>query len=305
MSMGERWNVNANVGASGDGDRESRREEARRLRVDPGLSRSQLMRRFGVSNGTLSEWLRGIEAPAWTRRPTAKDDVRQSALELRRMGQSVPQIAQRLGISKSTAYLWTKGEPLDKTPEEAEERRRRHMEQMRQARWEPHRRRRDADRAACAERLAGWVGELSDREVILIGAVAYWCEGAKEKPWTKSTPGLMFINSDPALILLFLRYVEMLGVDRAELTYRLSIHESADIPAATRWWAGVVGVPAEHFRRATEKTHNPSTVRRNVGDSYRGCLIVYVPKSSRLYWEVEGVMRGIAASGDRWRAAKM
>ena len=56
----------------------------------------------------------------------------------------------------------------------------------------------------------------------------------------------------------------------------------------------MVAVPADCFRRPTLKKHNPATVRRNVGDSYRGCLIIYVPKSSRLYWRIEGVMAGIA-----------
>jgi hypothetical protein len=54
---------------------------------------------------------------------------------------------------------------------------------------------------------------------------------------------------------------------------------------------------AERRRRHAQHmpdTHNPSTVRFNVGDSYRGCLVIYVPRSSRLYWKVEGVMRGIA-----------
>lgn len=282
-----------------------RREEARRLRVDPGLSRSQLMERFGVGSGTLSEWLRGLEAPAWTQRPNAKDDLRDLAIEMRGEGCSVPKIASDLGVSKSTAYLWTKHIPLDSTPAEKEERKRRHMERMREARWEPHRKARDAEGAAVGERLGEWVGDLSDRELMLIGAVAYWCEGAKEKPWHHSTISLQFINSDPRLILLFLRYVEILGAEPARLTYRLSIHESADIPAATEWWAEVVGVPPGYFRRPILKKHKPSTVRRNVGETYRGCLMVYVPKSSRLYWKVEGVVGGIATSGDRWRAARM
>ncbi|WP_433370776.1 resolvase [Actinoplanes sp. CA-142083] len=285
--------------------KDERREEARRLRVDPGLSRSQLMERFGVGSGTMSEWLQGLEPPAWTQRPNAKDDLRDRAIEMRHGGCSVPKIASELGVSKSTAYLWTKHIPLDRTPAEREERKRRHMEQMREARWEPHRRARDADRAAVGKRLGELVGDLSERELMLIGAVAYWCEGAKEKPWHQSTPGLQFINSDPRLILLFLRYVEILGADPAQLTYRLSIHESAEVRAATEWWAAVVGVPPGRFRRPVLKKHKPSTVRRNVGDTYRGCLIVYVPKSSRLYWEVEGVMGGIATSGDRWRAARM
>jgi hypothetical protein len=254
------------------------------------------MRRFAVGNETLTDWLRGLPVPEWTRRPNAKDDLRGRAVAMRREGGTVPRIAAELGVSKSTAYLWTRDIPLDRTPAEEQERRRRHMEQMREARWRPHRQARDADRAATGDQLAAWVGQLSDREAILVGAVAYWCEGAKEKPWHKSNQGLQFINSDPRLIHLYLRYMEVLGVDRAALTYRLSIHEAADVAEATTWWAAEVGVPEARFRRATLKTHNPSTPRRNVGESYRGCLIVYVPKSSRLYWQVEGVMRGIAAS---------
>ena len=254
------------------------------------------MRRFGVGNGTLSEWLRGLEPPEWTKRPRAKDDQRARAVELRETGRTVPEIAEELGVSKSSAYLWTRHIPLDATPAEAEARRRDQLERMREARWGPHRRARDADRAASSDRLSAWVGELSEREILLVGAVAYWCEGAKVKPWHKTNHGLEFINSDAGLIRLFLRYVELLGVRRTALTYWLSIHESADVAAATRWWSDVVGVPTDRFRRPVLKRHNPSTVRRNVGETYRGCLAVYVPKSSRLYWKVEGVMRGIVAS---------
>jgi hypothetical protein len=107
------------------------------------------------------------------------------------------------------------------------------------------------------------------------------------------------------LILLFLRFVELLGVDRVGLRYRISIHESADADRAGRWWAELVDVPFDDFRRPTLKTHNPSTVRLNVGDSYRGCLMIYVPKSSRLYWRVEGIMRGIAVANASQGDGKM
>src|SRR3954463_1576281 len=97
-------------------DEDPRREEARRLRVDPGLSRSQLMKHFGVGNGTLGEWLRGLEPPEWTYRPNAKDSLRERAVELRGHGWSVPAISAELGVAKSTAYLWVKELPLDPTP---------------------------------------------------------------------------------------------------------------------------------------------------------------------------------------------
>ncbi|MFI1991258.1 resolvase [Actinoplanes sp. NPDC020271] len=290
---------------NGCSSNEEGRAAARRLRVDPGLSRSQLMRRFGVGNGTLTEWLKGIDPPDWTRRPRAKDDMRELARELRAEGRTVPEIAEALEVSKSSAYLWTRDMPLDATPEEAAARRSRHSKKVAEARWEPHRRARDEARDLTLARVSAWVGELSDREVILLGSVAYWCEGAKEKPWRPQALNLQFINSDPQLILLFLRYVALLGVIPDQLRYRLSIHESADVAGATAWWADVVGIAVEDFQRATLKKHNPATVRKNVGQSYRGCLTVSVCRSARLYWEAEGVMEGIALSEDQARPAIM
>jgi transposase-like protein len=273
---------------------DDRRDQARRLRTDTRMSLAQLRDHFGVSRDTMAEWLSGLPNPDWTLRPRAKDNLRADAIELRESGCSVPDIARRLGVAKSTAFLWTRHLPLDPTPQHAEARVRRHMEHMREIRWEPHRRERDANRAAVNDEQAAWVGALSSREVILLGAVAYWCEGAKEKPRRKVAINVQFINSDPALILLFIRFVELHGVDRADLRLRLSIHESADIDAATQWWAKVVGVPAESFQKAALKKHKPTTVRQNIEDSYRGCLVIYVPKSNRLYWKIEGVVAGIA-----------
>jgi transposase len=276
---------------------DSRRAEARRLRVDPGMSRSQLMKHFGVGNGTISDWLRGLEPPEWTRRPNAKDDLRETAIEMRSDGYSVPRIATELGVSKSTAYLWTKHLPLDRTPEEeAAARRRNHSKEVADARWAPLNKARDQRRQDLNRAEGAWVGHLSDREVVLLGAVSYWCEGQKSKPWEPNRCRVIFINSDPGLILIFLRFLEVVGEDRLKLGYRISIHESADAEAAGRWWAGVVGVPFERFARPTLKTHNPSTVRHNVGDPYRGCLVIAVPKSRELYWRIEGLMQGIAGT---------
>lgn len=274
-----------------------RRAEARRLRTETRMSLAELRGHFGVSRDVMADWLWGLPAPEWTTRPRAKDELRATAIRLRAQGWTVPAIATQLEVAKSTAYLWTRHMPLDQTSEEVVARRRRHMEHMREARWEPHRRARDAERAETSRGAAEAVGALSDREISLLGAVAYWCEGGKAKPWRPNACNVQFINSDESLIRLFLRFLESEGVGHCAVSYRLSIHESADVEAATRSWAHVVGVAPESFQRPTLKRHNPATVRRNVGDAYRGCLIIYVPRSSRLYWRMEGIMSGIARSG--------
>ncbi len=56
----------------------------------------------------------------------------------------------------------------------------------------------EAARAAISAAAAAQVGELTDREIIVAGAIAYWCEGAKSKPY-RIDEQVRFVNSDPAL----------------------------------------------------------------------------------------------------------
>ncbi len=163
----------------------------------------------------------------------------------------------------------------------------------------------DETRDRTLARVSAWVGDLSDREVILLGSVAYWCVGAGEKPWRRQGRNLQFTNGDPQLILLFLRYVALLGVTPGQLRYRMSIHESADVVGAMAWWAEIVGIDVGDFQRPTLNRHNPATVRKNVAISHRGRLTVSVVESARLYWEAEGVREGIALSEDQRQPAIM
>ncbi|SCL18614.1 hypothetical protein GA0070624_1569 [Micromonospora rhizosphaerae] len=165
---------------------------------------------------------------------------------------------------------------------------------MTDAQWSAHRAARDAARAATVAATAAWVRRLRYRELVLLGAAIYWCEGGKAKPWRPHDCRVKFINSDPLLVTLFLRFLDALGVPRAALRFRVSIHESADVPEAVRWWAELVGVPPEQFQRTSLKRHRPVTTRQNVGQDYHGCLTVDVLRSSRLYWKIEGIMKGMA-----------
>ena len=45
---------------------------------------------------------------------------------------------------------------------------------------------------------------LSKREILIAGAIAYWCEGAKSKAHRRQER-VVFINSDPGLIKFFLQ----------------------------------------------------------------------------------------------------
>ncbi len=160
--------------------------------------------------------------------------------------------------------------------------------------WAPRNEATDARRREVQREAADRVGGVSEAELLRAGALIYWCEGSKAKPWRRDE-SVAFINSDPGLILIFLRFLAVAGVSTETICFRVSIHESADVVEAVRWWAALVGVEPEAFRKTTLKRHDPVTVRRNTGADYRGCLIVRVSKSRELYWLIEGIVRGVVS----------
>jgi len=274
-------------------DFEGLRERAVALRRQ-GYSLRRIRDELQVHNKEILQGLvEGEPPPDWTKRPRAKDDLRKRARELRKLGWTYSQIQAEPGCSKSSVSLWVRDLPTPEpkcTPEEQRARMNAGLARLRTTQ--------DQERQATKAAAAAAVGELSDRELFFTGVALYWAEGAKDKPHRR-TEVLQFINSDPHVIRLFLRWLEFLGVRRERLTLRVSIHESADIEAAETFWAGIAGVDTSAFSKATLKRHNPRTVRKNTGDTYHGCLVIYVRQSADLYRRMEGAWYGIVGAATR------
>jgi transposase-like protein len=254
-----------------------------------GKSRRQIKEALGsMSNTTLSWALQGEPPPEWTRRPNAKDPVRAKARELREQGLDYEEIADALGVSKSSVSLWVRDMP---TPPHLsyEESRKRSAEGVRRY-WAAERPVREAAREAAIAAAAAEIGPLSDREFLIAGAIAYWCEGCKRKPHRRAER-VTFVNSDPGLVRFFLRFLDHAGIDQDRVTYRVQIHENADISASERFWLEVTAASPAQFRKSSLKRHNPKTVRKNVGADYHGCLRIDVLRGADLYQKIEGWAR--------------
>ncbi|KMS88516.1 hypothetical protein ACZ91_25605 [Streptomyces regensis] len=270
-------------------DFEGLREQAIALRR-AGRSLRQIRDELKIyNNDILNQLVKGEPPPAWTRRPRAKDDLRARARELRLQGWTYDQIEAELGCSRSSVSLWVRDLPKPApryTPEE-----------QRALMQEGLAKRRAADREKLERTKAAAlddVGELTDRELFMAGIALYWAEGAKSKPYDRRERAI-FVNSDPGVIRTYLAWLDLLGVDRERLTFRVLIHESADVAAAHRHWADIADVDPGVFAKPTLKRHNPKTVRKNIGDDYHGCLVVGVARSAHLYNRIEGWWNGIVA----------
>ncbi|MFI0926339.1 hypothetical protein ACH4TP_20760 [Streptomyces sp. NPDC021012] len=278
------------VATSKYADFENLREQAITLRRE-GLSRRQIRDRLRVDNNDLlNRLLEGEPPPEWTKRPNAKDDLRDRARELRLQGWTYDQIQVELGCSKSSISLWVRDLPKPerkRTQEEASEIARRG--------WEVTLRRREEERQAVKRTAAAEIGAMSERELFLLGVGLYWAEGTKDKPHARRER-VVFVNSDPGMIQVFTAWLDLLGVEPERRKYYVMIHETADAGDAERHWGDLVGVDPSTFGKTTVKRHNPRTNRKNVSADYHGCLAIRILGSADLYRRIEGAWCGIVGA---------
>ncbi|MFF4804793.1 hypothetical protein ACFY1U_41525 [Streptomyces sp. NPDC001351] len=272
---------------------EGLRERAVALRR-AGLSRRQIRDRLHVDNNDiLNRLLEGEPPPEWTKRPNAKDDLRDRARELRLQGWTYDQIQVEVGCSKSSISLWVRDLPRPERRDPAEQAR-----LAGRKRWEHELAVRDEQRQQTKASATAEIGHLSDRDLFIAGVALYWAEGGKDKPYARRE-NVIFVNSDPGMIEVFLAWLNLLGVERERLRYSVMIHETADVAAAEQYWVELVGADRSAFYKTTLKKHNPKTVRKNTGDSYRGCLAIRVLKGADLYRRIEGWWYGIVGAARR------
>lgn len=277
-----------------------------------GRTYDEIAAELGVSKGSLSVWLHDLPHPdplrdrppadplaepvafdAATRSiPTTTAGRRALARELREGGWLLREIAALLGVSVRPVHRYVADLPVPARARHGGDPD--HMAVMRRARWDKVLAERELERQVVKATAAAEVGVLTRRELHLAAVTAYWAEGSKSKPWRRSER-VTFINSDEGMIRLWLAYLDDLGVEPDRRRFAVSIHESADVPAATRSWAEVAGVPAEFFLAAMLKRHNANTMRKNVGADYRGCLVIRVLQGRQLYQHIEGTWEALAA----------
>lgn len=271
------------------------RTQAIQLRAE-GRSRREIGELLGLRHDSaVGRLLVGTEPPPALRRARAKDSERDRARQLRAQGWTYQQIAAELGVSTSSCSLWLRDMPHPVFE--------RYLQGERwHASWAPVLRRRAVERQQTKFAAATEMLPISRRDIILAGAVAYWCEDTKAKPW-RPRERVTFVNSDRHLIELSLRFLDAVSVQPSRRGFRISIHETADLAEAVRYWSAIVGVAGESFAPATIKRHQPGTNRLNQDDHYHGCLVITVAQGATLYRQIEGWAKCLALGDVPSRAA--
>lgn len=272
------------------------------------IARARLLRREGktydeiravigpIDDETLRRWCKGIPRPPATYRSHPQLEMRKRCRVLRAQGLTYDEIAALTGVSTSSMSLWLR----DVT--------------VASSRVRPYATRARAGvvrargtRAAAAAHTGPpsdsgrRLGAMGDRELLAAGVALYWAEGSKAKPWRPGDRQVVFINSDPTVLVVFLAWLDLLGVPETSRTYRLSIHETADVASHEEWWARELHLDRAAFHRASLKRHRPTTVRKNVNEGYHGCLVVRVARPAAVYDAIEGWWHRVVSASTQVR----
>jgi hypothetical protein len=158
---------------------------------------------------------------------------RERARQLRAEAWPLQQIADELGVAKSSVSMWVRDVSFTPGP--------RNRGAPSQRLHPQH-----VARLAEIERLRGEgiarIGELSRKEFLVAGTALYAGEGSK-------TDGrVTFANSDPRMIAFLGAWLrKFFPLDESRLRVRLYLHQGLDLDAANRFWSVLTDIPVAQF----------------------------------------------------------
>jgi len=190
-------------------------------------------------------------------------EIRQLAINLRKKGYSVKEIAKRLNISVGTSSVWTQSVVLDikaqKTIQHKEARARLLAAQSRKKK---------------KQQLIFQLNKHCDKSLKqlsynknmykLLCSFLFWTEGNKE------TSHVSIINSDPQLIRLFLFLLRKgFNIDERKLRAMVHVHEYHDGNKIKEYWSNITEIPLKQFSKNYQKPHTGKRKRENYMGSIR------------------------------------
>jgi hypothetical protein len=201
------------------------------------------------------------------------------ARALRAQGFTVPEIAQTLGVAKSSVSLWVRDVPI-----EPRQRRPSH----RSGASHPLHLAKLAEIEECDRRGRERLGTLSEEAFLAAGAALHAGEGAKRDG------KVTFANTDPGMMRFFCAWLRrFFEIDEARLRVRVYLHEGLDLDAAQAYWSEVTAIPVAQFNKPYRAVVDPSV--RLTKHTF-GCAYVDYA-SARTHREIMGLVRALLAWG--------
>jgi len=215
------------------------------------------------------------------------------ARELRKQGESIKEIAKKLKVSPSSVSTWCRD--IELTPKQTkalEERARDPYYGRRGIYLASLKRKQNLKINKLIKKGAKEVGNLTKRELFLVGVALYWGEGFKKD----KQAGIA--NQDPKIINMFIKWLQVcFGYRKTNLVARVIINSSHKNRAdeIQHYWSKRTGIPMEQFRKPTLQSIIWKKKYENPNDYY-GVLRIKVRKSADFLRSIYGFIAGLKAN---------
>jgi len=202
---------------------------------------------------------------------------REEARRLRAEGKTLQEIADLLGVSKSSVSLWVRDVPFIPSKRRYGPRARPH----------PFHERKLREIAECDAEGIRRIGVLDPAAFLAAGVALYAGEGSKTDGAVK------LANTDARIVSFFCTWLRAhFEIDETRLRVRLYLHVGLDLDEAEEFWSEVTGVPRTQFGKAYRAVPDAG-IRHN--KHVHGCVAV-VYGCSRTHRQIMGLMRALLSS---------
>ncbi len=228
------------------------------------------------------------------------------AIELRKSGLSYSEIQKKLHLPKSTLSLWLRNVELSESQKKR-------LIDKRSDKAKSNIRKRILKNSELIEEIkttsSKSIGEISKRELWLMGIILYWRERVSSGNESDIKNGVRFTSSDSNLIKLFLKWLQGIGgIKNDEIVFDIFIGEDKKssveaVKEVILYWSKITGFSKEHFlnhiyfqRNLPKRRLQPGHKKRHRGVPKRsqfGFLRIRVRASSLLARQITGWVKGI------------
>ena len=218
--------------------------------------------------------------------------IKSTAQRMRKTGISLGDISKKLAVTKSTLSFWCKDIVLS----EFAIRKIKTKGKVKSMRGllkysESKRKERITRNILQKQEGAKLVGELSNRDILMIGLGLYWGEGYKYE-----NGELGFTNSNPYMIRFYFKWLRLWGVEKDSLIFRLTLNEffRKEEKKVKFFWINFLNIKNEQFSKTTFIKTNLKKASHEDIEKYKGILRVKVRKGTALRNKILGAIEHIA-----------
>lgn len=214
------------------------------------------------------------------------ENIKALAKELRNSGKSYGDISKKLGISKSTLHLWLR--EIKRPGYLTKKDKLAHLTKIRVLAAIAHKKQREERLELVRRKVFEEVEKYSPFEPNYqksLLAMLYWAEGSKGRGT------LVFANTDPKLVLLFLTLLRKnYPIDEEKIRVRLHLHWYHPVRQTRSFWSKLLGISESKFGKILIKKRS---VSKRFRKNFAGiCFIKY--HSEYLRYEILEQAQAIA-----------